>query len=56
MAYAPFSILSALERAVLTHVFAAATFGAMVVAALGIAALLQGSPRTAGLKVAAAAS
>lgn len=54
LAYAPFSILTALERDPLTHASAAATFGAAVAAVLGIAGLIQGSPRAVGLKVIAA--
>ncbi|GAB3550967.1 hypothetical protein GCM10027404_19190 [Arthrobacter tumbae] len=54
VAYTPVSILGALERAPLTHAYAAATFGVLVVAAMGTAALLQGSGRSVGLKFAAA--
>lgn len=52
--YAPFSILSALERSALSHAFAAVTFGVLVVAGLGVAALQQGNPRAVGWKLAAA--
>ena len=51
--YAPFSILTALERSPLTHAYAAATFGAAVAAVIGIAGLLQERPGAVGLKVAA---
>ncbi|GAA2173358.1 hypothetical protein GCM10009784_07330 [Arthrobacter parietis] len=53
LAYAPVSVLGALDRTALSHAYAAATFGALVVAVVGIAALLQGRPQSVGLKVAA---